>query len=159
MGDRTWIRITVRREDEDKVERELQWGGPNGEALDSSPVVVFSSDEVNYGGSDETDRLAAAGIPYWVEHGQGGGYQSGEGVCDGEIGLFVSTVQDRYFVETDAEGHIDSVSHKRLLEFLQLKRRTMALLGLRGPVEQLAAAVEMATLYGVSDVLKGENNE
>ena len=76
MGDRCNLSITFRKEDEERIS--AVWGSDwYDEVLDEGETwkTVFI-DEVNYGMTQDREKLAQAGICFVGEHGPGGTYPS-----------------------------------------------------------------------------------
>jgi len=70
MGDRCWVSMTFRKEDQKKFEEEFYF-----ETLDEDNGVLDGQEfEVNYGGYDERERLSEVGLTFYGHHGAGGDY-------------------------------------------------------------------------------------
>ena len=70
MGDRCWISITFRKEDQKKFEEEFYF-----ETLDEDGNALIGQEfEINYAGFDRRERLAEVSLTFYGYHGAGGNY-------------------------------------------------------------------------------------
>ena len=93
MGDRTWLRVEHFHKDAQAVEDTIGFK-PYSYAQEKAPadtppheVVESDYEEVNYGGWDECEQLAAKGVTFLATHGSGVNYSRCEMV--GLRGIFV----------------------------------------------------------------------
>ena len=70
MGDRCYIRIVCRQQDQKRLED----NGYFCETENADGTVYMVCEEANYGDNDLREELASEGIPFFGWHGSGGGY-------------------------------------------------------------------------------------
>jgi len=72
MGDKCWIQMIFRKEDQGKFEKILGdcWDNTDEE----NGVMTGNAYEVNYGLYEEREELAETGLTFYGHHGAGGDY-------------------------------------------------------------------------------------
>lgn len=85
MGDRTYVTLTVRRADKERVLQICQIAQYEPESPDQAPnnpqFVWMGFEDVNYGELPFLDTLEQAGIPYDSSWASGDGYGEGTAFC------------------------------------------------------------------------------
>ena len=110
MGDRCYLRIKVRRQDE-KLWAEVAGEENIGDWLNldepddgKSPVLEGSIDEANYGWINELEAAARAGCVFEGRHEAGGEYDAEEfGAIDGKLFIYGVGQNGCPLVELDEE--------------------------------------------------------
>jgi hypothetical protein len=88
MGDRAYLRMTCRKQDEAVVDEALGGFSVYEDDPNASPsdLLEIEIQEANYGLYDERCELAARGIPFYGFHSEGGSYDACQFVAnDGEM--------------------------------------------------------------------------
>ena len=81
MGDRTYVELTIQKENEEETLAIAESDGWNTKYLDKKPtknLIRIGFDEVNYGELNFLSKLENAGIAYTSSWGDGDEYVSGE---------------------------------------------------------------------------------
>ena len=97
MGDRCYMQVTCRRQDQSRFEElgfHLEF-----EQSDNCPVIEMIDEEANYAHSGHlpTD------IPFLASHGAGGNYGDGRIACDGKHCAEVGATSDGFVVAWDCD--------------------------------------------------------
>ena len=92
MGDRCYMQVTCRRQDQDRF-KELGFHGED-DTPNSTPLVELIDEEANYAHYDALPR----DIPYHGFHGVGDNYGSHNLACDGKRYADVETGHDGDYV-------------------------------------------------------------
>ena len=151
MGDRTWLQLTIRKDDINKVNEIFGYDLCDAELNEPDNTSVTGYyDEVNYGGSEELEELAYSGITFIAQHGSGGGYGAYEIVCflgeqqsseigyeggfvvethyeDGEVIISkdsLSRIKNWYRIENLARKHLDNCQEPEFLAEVAKRRLT-----------------------------------
>ena len=95
MGDRCYMQVTCRRQDQAQFE-ELGFH-LDFEQSTNSPIVELIDEEANYA---HADHLPAE-VPFLASHGAGGNYGDGRIACDGEHYAEVGATSDGFLVAWD----------------------------------------------------------
>lgn len=110
MGDRCYLRIKVRRQDEKlwaKVTDEeyiAEWLDLDEPDDGKSPTLEGSIDEVNYGWIDELTKAAELGCVFEGRHEAGGEYDAEEfGAIDGKLFIYAVAQNGSPAVDLDEE--------------------------------------------------------
>ncbi len=117
MGDRCYMQITCRRQDQDKFAAlgftAQDWDNPEP----NSAVIVMVDEEANYAHASELPR----DIPYYGFNGAGGNYGDGVCACDGKQLAEQETGHEGGFVVD-----WDDARNRPALKSLQAVRRYLA---------------------------------
>ncbi len=118
MGDRCYMSVTCRRQDQARFEA---LGFQIGFADDqNTPVIEMIDEEANYGHCDEmpTD------IPYYGAYGAGSNYGPGSVVCDGQAYAEVPASADGFVLSWNYRWGLPKLkSIRRIRRYLKLERR------------------------------------
>jgi len=79
MGDRCWIQMTFRKEDQAKFEQIL--GDCWDDIVEENGIITANAYDANYGFYSEREELAKAGLTFDGQHGAGGNYGDGIFAC------------------------------------------------------------------------------
>jgi hypothetical protein len=137
MGDRTWVKLTIRETDKDLVTAEFGDYYNDGPNEDDVPGLIdLEYDEVNYGGYVSLEKLAKANPSLVLvgQHGAGSSYHAMSFHClDGGVGFIDDHGEQPsvpvYFDPTGAL-YIDPKEAKKIREILLEHEEVRKLLGL-----------------------------
>ena len=111
MGDRCYMQVTCRRQDQSRFE-ELGFSLEFEQSADS-PIVELIDEEANYAHADELPTE----VPFLAQHGAGGNYGDGKIACDGNHCAEVGATSDGFVVAWDAQANgptqasLDNIRH------------------------------------------------
>lgn len=135
MGDRCWLYMTFRKENEATIARQISgvdwkegdtWYDEVDEDEDSHMAVHFY--EANYAFYQELEELGKKNIPFFVRHGPGGDYNPSLIISmDGELREQVTDIQGSPVIHVDDSGNAD----------IDELRASMAFANYKGTVEEL----------------------
>ena len=91
MGDRCYLQVTVRADDEAAIEKHL---GHADEREEEGTTVMLTYQEANYGLGNALEEAASARVEFHGWHGTGSSYDSSEFCSFNETVLYVYTGLD-----------------------------------------------------------------
>jgi hypothetical protein len=91
MGDRCYLQVTVRADDEAAIEKHL---GHADEREEEGTTVMLTYQEANYGLGNDLEEAASAKVEFYGWHGTGSSYDSSEFCSFNETVLYVYTGLD-----------------------------------------------------------------
>lgn len=115
MGDRCWFRLTCLRKDlpgfrefiidefDNNYYQKLIYG-----IVDDYEEVDIEIDEMNYGGEDKIQELAAKRLTFFVDTGRGDNYEEEEKCCF--FGELATWVGEGYAVETTIDWYKEEIT-------------------------------------------------
>lgn len=135
MGDRCYVRLTVREVDRLTVDDVFGDGAFEEETPIAHGCIELIHSEMNYGGYSHLEHLAARGVPFTAFNGAGGDYGEGLTVSTGDGRIYCADCHDGGpVVSLDVFGEVPAERMKSARQFCWMQAKADAILC--GLVEQ-----------------------
>jgi hypothetical protein len=105
MGDRCYVSLTCRREDQELFEDIGFCLGWDEKREGNSPFIEMEAEQANYAAYDDLHVLAEQGVPFYGSHDQGGDYAAGIFASAGGEIAWPDQVSGDPAVRIDEEGN------------------------------------------------------
>lgn len=126
MGDRTWVEIEIARKHiKDCTDILENWNMEEQQV--HKLTISYYNDEMNYGGQEMLDELAAKGINFIGEHGEGDNYAAMAFVCFDEELFYIYTMAEGYCVnvsfDQETGPYINESDMDEVRHFFELRQK------------------------------------